>query len=462
MKIEEILALVPDYRSFLSVDEMDLCIGRLAALYPQTIHSSVAGYSRKGHPIQCMRLGRGEKNALCFACPHPNEPIGAMTLLTLAEIFCKMPELLEETGFTWYLIPCIDPDGTRLNEGWFKGPFTLRHYVRHFYRPPGSKQVEWTFPIDLPGWQFDSPLPETRILMSLINELRPSYMFSLHNSAYGGAYWYLSKGDPGFCARLEDAARRQNIPLHLGEPEALYITKYSDAVFSMMSITAYVEYTLKTAGQLPETATSCGGCSADYIRGVCDCLTMLAEVPYFYDCRIEDCSDSEMTHREAIRESVRLESANYEYLEGYWAQIHPLFSADNPFYEYVDTCVDARQISEESRLVTAEGDFGSRPAKVSEVFDNLYGMRISECLNFGLAIRACSFELARAGARSPAETELLTRCRKAFEEKLDQMCAWLARNASIEVIPIRRLVSIQLESALRAAEHLRHTPTEKE
>ena len=171
MQIEEILNLVPDYATFYTVDELDRQIDRLAQAYPDTIRTEIIGTSRQGHPIKAMIMGRGQKTALCFACPHPNEPIGAMTMITLGEIFGAHPEYLEQTQFTWYLIPCIDPDGTRLNEGWFKGPYSLLNYARGFYRPPGNKQVEWTFPINIRGAKFDDPLPETQALMKLIDAL---------------------------------------------------------------------------------------------------------------------------------------------------------------------------------------------------------------------------------------------------------------------------------------------------
>jgi len=41
--------------------------------------------------------------------------------------------LRESLGYTWYLVKCIDPDGTRLNEGWFKGPFSIENLARHYY-----------------------------------------------------------------------------------------------------------------------------------------------------------------------------------------------------------------------------------------------------------------------------------------------------------------------------------------
>ncbi len=454
MDISQILALVPDYQVFYTVDELNQESLALEQAYPETISSFVIGSSRQGYPIRCLKMGTGKKNALCFACPHPNEPIGAMTLITLAGIFGSHPEILAESGFTWYLIPCIDPDSTRLNESWFKGPFTLLNYVKGFYRPPGSKQVEWTFPVDIPGCHFNDPLPETQALMRLMDELKPTFMFSLHNSTYGGAYWYLTKEDPALCAALENAARRQDVPLHLGEPEALYIKKYSPAVFSMLSITALVNYMLKAAKGIPPTLPNSGGCSADYIATVCDCLTMLAELPYFYDPRICDESESEMTRGEALLAGLKAEQSNYAILGEYWQQIHHLFQPENPFFEFVDTCIAGVEASVRSKRAMAAGEEGKRMAKVSEVFDNLYGRRIPEALNYGLASRACKYELAHPEGKSINDLDLLSLVANIFDKEVEQTCAWVEKHAGTAVIPIKKLVSIQLESALLATQSL--------
>ena len=242
MNIETILSKIPDYKDFYLVDELDEFLLSIVKNYPNIAELNEIGRSRKGHPILALTIGEGKKNALCFACPHPNEPIGSMTIVALIGLFVKYPELLKETGYTWHLIACIDPDGTRLNEGWFKGPFTLTNYARNFYRPPGYHQVEWTFPINYKGMIFNEPIPETRALMRLIEELKPNFMFSLHNTAFGGAYWYLNKNIPQLCEELEYSATRQKIPLQLGEPEAAYVEKFSQAVHSMLSIKYFYDY----------------------------------------------------------------------------------------------------------------------------------------------------------------------------------------------------------------------------
>ena len=455
MDILQVLDYVPNYKTFYTVDELDHQIQQLAKKYPDVIRTDIIGMSRNGHPIQAMIMGSGDKNALCFACPHPNEPIGAMTMIALGEIFCAHPEVLQETEFTWYLIPCIDPDGTRLNENWFKGPFSLMNYIKGFYRPPGNKQVEWTFPINIRGAKFDEPLPETQALMRLIDQLKPRFMFSLHNCAFGGAYWYLTDNIPELCAKLENAARRQKIPLHLGEPEAAYITKYSPAVHSMMSVTAMVNYMIRFGGGVPRTNMKCGGCSADYVAGVCKCMTMMAEVPYFYDQRIQDTSAYDgMTRREAVLENIRLNTENYAVLGKYWSQVHTLFQADNPFFEFVDSCIESNDAQNKAKENWAKGPAFEKTATVSEVFDNLYASRVFECLNVALAVRACGYELERSERLDLGAVELLTFCQKAFRDEMERMCEWLEQRLDYQVIPIRQLVSVQIESALLAVAQL--------
>ena len=80
MDILKILDQIPDYQSFLTVDEMDRNTLALAEQYPDIVQVKEIGRSRWDHPIYCLVIGNGSQNALLYGCPHPNEPIGAMML----------------------------------------------------------------------------------------------------------------------------------------------------------------------------------------------------------------------------------------------------------------------------------------------------------------------------------------------------------------------------------------------
>ncbi len=447
MNIPSILSRIPDSKAFYTVDEMAARGRELAERFPGAVTRFSAGRSRQGDDLWCLKLGDGAKNALCFACPHPNEPIGAMTLLALAEILAGDPGLLRETGMTWYLIPSIDPDGTRLNEGWFKGPFSLERYIRGFYRPAGSRQVEWTFPFRYNGMWFDRPIPETRALMDLVGRLRPQLVYSLHNSAFGGAYWYVTNGDPSLCEKLEGAALRQGVPLHLGEPESPYITKHSKAVHSMMSLRQYYEYRARLGLAVPEGELSSGTCSADYVATICESLVLMAELPYFLVRGIDDEAPSGISRRDALREKALRRARHSAFLRGCWREVRPLFGEDNPFPLLVDDAMAAYDAGE----AAGEGADFDRPASRAEALDSLRLSEIFEALDLALALRACAFELARR--EDAGERARLTGARDGLDERLTWLCRELEAGCAYEAASIRRLVSVQLESVLQAIDY---------
>ena len=143
----EIMEGVPDFKEFMTVDELDNSSQKLAEQF-ENVELVNVGKSISGRPILCLKIGKGKKRALLFAFPHPNEPIGSLTVEFLSRYLAENPEITEELGYTWYLIKAIDPDGAILNEGWFKGKFDPLKYARYYYRPPSHEQIEWTFPIE--------------------------------------------------------------------------------------------------------------------------------------------------------------------------------------------------------------------------------------------------------------------------------------------------------------------------
>jgi len=143
---ETILEDVPDYKAFYTVDELNANSEKLAQEHPNRAKIFKIGKSRNEEDIKALRIGKGKKTALLFGFPHPNEPIGSMTLDYLAQRLAE-DTTLDTLDFTWFIVKCADPDGARLNKGWFKGPFTPLNYALNYYRPPGYQQIEWTFPI---------------------------------------------------------------------------------------------------------------------------------------------------------------------------------------------------------------------------------------------------------------------------------------------------------------------------
>lgn len=456
MNIQSIVDKVPDYKVFLTVDEMDKSTSKLAEEFPDIVTVFEAGKSRKGHSIQCIKIGNGPKNALCFACPHPNEPIGAMTMEYFSRALAEDDNLRKELGFTWYIIKCIDPDGVRLNEEWFKGPFNIYNYTKNFFRPVGYEQVEWTFPIDYKEMHFHNPLPETEALMKIIDETKPEFMYSLHNAGFGGAYWYISKDIPETYEGLRKSATKQDVALNLGEPEAPYITEFSPAIFQIMGASQEYDYTVEFTGKIP--ATEAGTSSADYASTKADCVTLLTELPYFFDARVQDMSEGDMTRKDAILRNIEINKAHYTLLENLLNEVRPYITDHNPFVKLVDQIIKYQDKGSEAKKnwASSNPEF-EKLANVAQIFDNLYSTKFYNGLSLGLTVRTCEYEMERLKEDARIDDEAMAKLKSTHERGahlLKEYCEELERELDYSVIPIQKLVRIQVESGLIVADHI--------
>jgi hypothetical protein len=404
------------------------------------------GHSRQGDPIEALKIGNGPKQALLFAMPHPNEPIGSMTLEYLSQRLAADDELRESLGYTWYLIKCIDPDGTRLNEGWFKGPFSVQNYARDFYRPPSFQQVEWTFPIDYKTLHFHDPLPETQALMTLIEQIEPDFIFSLHNSGFGGAYFYISHEAPLY-EPFHQVVESQDLPLHLGEPEMPYATMYYDAVFKVPPIADSYDFLEKQTGADPAEIIKGGTSSFDYARAFGDPFCLVCEMPYFYNPAIHDTSPSDMLRRDALLQGIEQAREDMNFLSEQYDAVKDGLTVVSPFRDAIEETLRTFPKRMEARENWARTDpQTAETATVAEKLDSLVISKFYRLLSLGMFVRMLDVQIAATG-ESPALASAREAARKTFEER----SATLENELDYSVIPIQKLVRVQLGSALLAA-----------
>lgn len=455
---EDVINRIPDYKTFLTVDEMDESSKKLAEAYPHVVELFEIGRTRNNHPIYCLKIGNGSDNALMFGCPHPNEPIGAMLLEYFSWELAENRELREKIDYTWYIIKTWDVDGTKLNENWFKGPFTLYNYARNFFRPAGHQQVDWTFPIDYKNLHFHDTIPETKAMMNLINQIRPKFIYSLHNAGFGGVYWYLTREAPEIYEDLKNAAKKQGIPLNLGEPEAPYCEALAPAIYKNLGIKQHYDYLEKYGIKNPEEHIKCGTCSADYAEEVCGAFTLLTELPYFYDRRIGDMTESDITRKEVVLESLGFSEEVDEFIKGILNDTAKYMDEKNPFKLALEAFTSNKNDNEATRKMVNENPDYNRLATVAEKFDNLLVTKFYKMLSLGLLVRANEIELEKMKENNEDNKEKEQALEKAFNKaliKLEELSKYLEENMDYEVIPIKKLISIQLECGLLMAEYLK-------
>ena len=450
---EQVINNIPDYKEFLTVDEMDNSSKRLAEKYPDVVSIFEMGRTRDNHPLYCLKIGNGSSNALMFGCPHPNEPIGAMMLEYFTEELASNKELREELDYTWYIIKSWDADGTKLNEKWFKGPYTLYNYSRNFFRPAGHQQVDWTYPIDYKKLSFHDTIPETKAMMNLIDEIEPKFIYSLHNAGFGGVYWYISKEVPEIYDEMRKTANKQNIPLNLGEPEAPYCVELSPAIYQDLGIQQSYDYLDKYGIENPQDEIRTGTCTADYAKKY-NSFTLLTELPYFYDKRINDSSPGTMTRKEAVIKSLEFDDEHSEFIVETLNSIKDYIDKDNPFRLALEAFTNNKNTNEATlKMIENNPDF-KRIATVAEEFDNLLVTRFYKMLSYGLLVRAVESAINKG---ENLEDEAKIKLESTFnlvESRLKDLSEYLETEMDYEVVPIKKLIAIQLECGLLVSQHL--------
>lgn len=455
---EQLLEGIPAYHEFLTADELEESSRALAEKYPRCVELFPFGKTRQGSTLNCLKIGEGRHTALMFGCPHPNEPIGTMMLEYFTRELAENEELRKELDYTWYVVKAWDMDGLRLNEKWLKGPYTLYNYSRNFFRPAGHQQVDWTFPVDYKELHFHDTIPESEAMMGLIDKIRPDFIYSLHNAGFGGVYWYLSGKTPEIYEAMRQATVKQGIPMHLGEPEAPFCVEWAPAVYKGMDIKDQYDYMEQYGGADMKGAVKWGNCSAAYASQVCGAFTLLTEEPYFYDKRITDTRETDMLRRDAVLEKVKWNQESNHFIKSTLALSEKYMDPHNPFLLALQAFTEDGSLEAEKKLAQKDPMY-QKPATVAEKFDNLLVSKFYRLLSLGMLIRANEWELDKIGKGKEndlSKREALERGAGIGEAAHRELADELEEKINYEVVPIKKLVSIQLECGIIMAEYLKH------
>lgn len=439
--IDAALKRVPDYERFLTLDEMYAKAVQVAADHPELASLSYVGHSSDGERIPMVRIGDGEQRMLLFASPHPNEPIGAMLVQFLLDELIVNQEL--RSGRTWYLLPCVDPDGTRLNEGWFAGPFNIRNYARNFFRPRSQEQVEWTFPMSYKEFTFDSPIPETQALMKAFEIAAPQFVYSLHNAGFGGVYYYISHDLSDAYDEFRRIPTERDLFLSLGEPEMPWAVEFSPAVYKEPSVREHYDYLEEFGSEPPAAGIQGGGSSYDYLIERGNPVMLVSELPYFQSAQIADQTPTDRTRRDIILLGLDKTAEMIGSLQGILDLIDGEITEDNRFYRTVRSF--AKQILGgvgTQRAWAESAPVMNVPATVAQEVDELYigpfyRLLVASMLRRGIA------ERLEQGTSSALES-----ARDQLEALLEEWTADIEAHLDYEAIEIKKLVEVQYGAML--------------
>jgi len=433
MNSKDLLNEEIEYKSFFTLNELDKRAFELSDKFGFEIKE--VGRSERNHPIYLIKTGNGSKNAFVWGFPHPNEPIGSLTIDWLLNYFGKNPDKLNETDYTWYFIYTADPDGTKLNENWFKGELSIEKYFFNFYRPPGSRMIDWTFPIKYKDFEWKTPLKETEVLMSIIKEIKPDLMYPIHNSGFSGAYFFSTKKfDDEYYKSLTKLTEDLGIPLHMGEPEEECMIEIVKPFYFDFGLADYYEQMKKT-GSNPVKVIKHGNNSSFYLLDQNpNSITIKGEVPYFLSEKIKDTSLSSKTRREVWIKFLDDSEKNLEIVQPTVDKILNILKEPNPWYYLAFELKRRWNLKNDSmkNYVNSNPDF-DKPASEAEIFTGILGSHFySGGLIFGQVRRAaleCGLDESKI---------------KMLEDKIKECSEFINARAKCEVVPIKKLVQLQL------------------
>ncbi|MGH3390492.1 MAG: M14 family zinc carboxypeptidase [Actinomadura sp.] len=427
---------IQGHYSFPLLDELNSRIAAIAADHPGSARLRRVGTSRRGEPLNLLTVGTGSRNILMTGGPHPNEPVGFHTVIETARLVTEAPELAGGSGYTWHFLPCSDPDGARLNEGWYAAPLDISTYHRNFFRPAFMDQPEWMFPMGRGATSGLEPLPETRALMRVIDRVRPYMQFSLHNSDFGGAYFILNRAHPDLAEPLKATAEQHGIPLETDPTDADGWPRLGSGVSVMAPATSAIPAAENGAARRH-------GASSGHYADRHHTLTLITEVPLW---RVWDVLRPGTSYGEVLSSAADDLYAMERLVTGSLRRVAADLTLATPFLPAVaDTVTSARGVARAWRE-KARSWAAARPATPGEYTGARTTARQFPLRTLGMLLRHLRAELA-AGNQAPAigaELEVL-------DDRFSAWCERAQREARATPYPVSDLVAVQVRAALTAA-----------
>lgn len=448
MNLKQIASHIPEYESFHTIDEQYEATRQLASDFPNLVRVETIGETRAGASIEMFSIGEGESHALVFGGPHPCEPVGCMMIDFLSRHLCEHEEFRNEMGYQWHFIRCLDIDGMRLNEGWFKKPLTPLNYYRYMFRPLMNEQPEMLFPIEYKSLRFDQPFPETLALKKAIDTLRPKVMLSLHNAEFGGSYYYISHPLEGAFSLFSEIPDWFDVPLDLGESDqAGYIEQYAPAIFRTITVRDGYDRRLAAGVADPTQGVDWGGTSNGYAERLCNTVTLIPEVPYWTDARINDNSSLEETRREIFSEMIDREETLYTLIQRMYKGIETELTLDSHFRRAVNSRIHyyLGGIPPRRRWVEEDPEL-DMPTTIAKKFQVKYRKEHELMRMRGMFLRMLDEEVEHGNDHPSFHLP-----REIVKNNLHDVATALQDEIDYIYLPIRNIVAVQLSAGLATA-----------
>ena len=208
----------------------------------------------------------------------------------------------------------------------------------------------------------------------------------------------------------------------------------------------------------PAAMISGGSGSDEYALTAAGTFSLVCELPYYYDPRIEDMKPIDRSRRDSFLARLGESERHWNYVGEMLARIEPELSIsakDSPFYDAISDNLKhiPASIQAERNWALSAREM-ERPATGAEDFDNMVIARFYNMLSIGMLLRLVRGELEAAGAAGSARSVVLEKAETELDEAVARGCSQLEKDLNYKVVPIADLVRIQLGSGMLLAKHL--------
>jgi hypothetical protein len=455
--VQAALEKIPHSETFCSVEKLHELVHGLQA--QPRFEVTVAGGSVNGIPIHHVRFGQGTVKALIVAGPHCMEPIGSLTVFGLLTLLQHANRALMAADVEWHIVPCIDPDGALLNEGWTQKPFTLENHMRNFYVQPLQDGVDTSFPVTYKRLSMlNSPSQEAVVLKGLLEQIRPDFYFPLHSTFAGGAFYYMNRdlGQPCY-RRIYQLLEQNGLPVRTRPQYSEFLATFSPGIVEMYSVRKHYDFYEKSMSSPQEhfLKQGYGAASWDHLEQIKpDALTFVAEMGHFQHPSYE----SPRSTGQNLRQFKLRVDADSKYLATVmleeWEKVKDDVDSTSPFYRaMVGLALPTRE-----RIYEGGWPVSRYPTQ-DTLFNPQYDRTMTEgekfdvcVVNNGLKYLAYDYQFVRllkASRQTPAVEQAIAKLERVIGDAFVDVQRYFDLGA-IEVFGCDALTRVQLGSGLIA------------
>lgn len=451
--VSNVLRQVPHFETFCSVAKLRKLVESLRG--DSRFHIQTLGESVGGEPIHHVRFGSGSLKALVVGGPHAMEPIGSLTVFSLLTLLHQRNRTLLDADIEWHVVPCIDPDGAVLNEGWTQAPFTFENYVKNFYLQSTADMVDTSFPIKHKRLVWEQPSREAALLKGLIDRVLPDFYYGLHNAWIGGAFYFISRDiDHEYHRELYSLLERHGVAVQRRPLWKEVCAQYGEGIVEMIDVTKHYDYVERTTPN-PENVVRYGASSRYYLTSIKpEALTFVTEMGYIRHPGDESEKDTGQNLRKF---QLRLDADN-KYLGAIlleeWEKVKGQVDPRSPFYRAIVGGIafplDKERLMEGGMPLSW---YPTRDLLFNSAYDKVMteGDRFNACMiNSGACFPRLAYQLVRLLQASPQSVQVrqsIVRLERAFDEALADIGRHVDFDA-FEVIDCDTLAKVQLGSGL--------------